>query len=158
MTIKAFRRTLDILKNWLADGAMNVKVHLVGGQTLELRGKDFLEYNEYEDNEDKDWGCNEGNRIAILDLPSIIAIEILDDDDVHLSHKDMEGKTLDELVAEINTPVPAKYEPDSRTLYEIEKQAILSALRECNNNVRKTARLLAISERTLHRRLNEYGR
>jgi two-component system NtrC family response regulator len=38
-----------------------------------------------------------------------------------------------------------------------EKQAILAALRHCNNHRERTAKLLGISVRNLHYRMNRYG-
>ncbi len=43
------------------------------------------------------------------------------------------------------------------TLAEIEKKVILETLNELSGNKRKTAQILNISERTLHRKLKEYG-
>lgn len=40
---------------------------------------------------------------------------------------------------------------------ELEKRAILNAIRFTNNNKREAAKLLKISERTLYRKLKEYG-
>ena len=42
-------------------------------------------------------------------------------------------------------------------LEELEKRAILNALNFCKHNKRKTANLLKISERTLYRKLKDYG-
>lgn len=44
-----------------------------------------------------------------------------------------------------------------QTLYEIEKIAILSALRRHNNNRTKAAEELQITSRTLRNKLHEYG-
>ena len=43
------------------------------------------------------------------------------------------------------------------TLEDIERQAIADALRQTNGNRRRTARMLGIGERTLYRKLKEYG-
>jgi DNA-binding NtrC family response regulator len=42
-------------------------------------------------------------------------------------------------------------------LEELEKRAIINAIKFTGNNRRKAARLLKISERTLYRKLKEYG-
>ena len=42
-------------------------------------------------------------------------------------------------------------------LEELEKRAIINALNYAKHNKRKTAGLLKISERTLYRKLKEYG-
>ena len=43
------------------------------------------------------------------------------------------------------------------TLDEIEQEIIEKTLKKFNSNRRKTARALNISERTLYRKINEYG-
>ena len=43
------------------------------------------------------------------------------------------------------------------TLAEIEKKVILETLNELSGNKRKTAQILNIAERALHRKLKEYG-
>jgi len=44
-----------------------------------------------------------------------------------------------------------------KTLYEVEKLAILKMLDKTENNKSKTARKLGISRRTLHLKLKDYG-
>jgi DNA-binding NtrC family response regulator len=43
------------------------------------------------------------------------------------------------------------------SMKELEKEMIVRTLKKYNNNRRKTAELLGISERTLYRKINEYG-
>ena len=43
------------------------------------------------------------------------------------------------------------------SLKELEKEAITRTLKYFNNNRRKTARALGVSERTLYRKIDEYG-
>ena len=43
------------------------------------------------------------------------------------------------------------------TLEEIEQEIIVKTLKKFNSNRRKTAKVLNISERTLYRKINEYG-
>jgi len=43
------------------------------------------------------------------------------------------------------------------SIKELEKEAIIRTLRYFNNNRRKTARSLGVSERTLYRKIDEYG-
>jgi DNA-binding NtrC family response regulator len=43
------------------------------------------------------------------------------------------------------------------TMAEIERKAIEAALRETRGNRRKAAELLQIGERTMYRKLKEYG-
>ena len=43
------------------------------------------------------------------------------------------------------------------SLKELEKEAIIRTLKFFNNNRRKTARSLGVSERTLYRKIDEYG-
>ena len=43
------------------------------------------------------------------------------------------------------------------TLEEIEREIIQKTLKKLNSNRRKTAKALNISERTLYRKINEYG-
>lgn len=73
--------------------------------------------------------------------------------------------TIDDLPVEItdNKPVAAvetaatETEPKTQsTLAQGERAQILSALNETGNNVTKAAKILGISRRTLHRRLNEW--
>ena len=42
------------------------------------------------------------------------------------------------------------------TMNELEKEVIERTLKNCNENRRKTAKILDISERTLYRKLKEY--
>lgn len=64
-------------------------------------------------------------------------------------------------VEEIDVPsTQAAYTPPSsrpRTMNEIEKEAILEALRRNNGNKQKAAQELGISTRTIHRKLVDYG-
>jgi DNA-binding NtrC family response regulator len=46
---------------------------------------------------------------------------------------------------------------DVQTLASLERAAIHDALRASNGNRRKTAEVLGISERTLYRKIKEYG-
>ena len=46
---------------------------------------------------------------------------------------------------------------DSDTLEDMERQAISEALKQTGRNRRKTAKLLGIGERTLYRKLKQYG-
>ena len=46
---------------------------------------------------------------------------------------------------------------EEKTLYEVEKLAILKMLSKTNNNKSETARLLGIARRTLHLKLKDYG-
>ena len=43
------------------------------------------------------------------------------------------------------------------SIKELEKEAIVRTLKYFNNNRRKTARSLGLSERTLYRKIDEYG-
>jgi DNA-binding NtrC family response regulator len=43
-----------------------------------------------------------------------------------------------------------------KSLYEIEKEVILSTLKKCNNNKTKAAEVLGISLKTMHNKLNRY--
>ena len=43
------------------------------------------------------------------------------------------------------------------SIKELEKEAIVRTLKFFNNNRRKTARSLGLSERTLYRKIDEYG-
>ena len=43
------------------------------------------------------------------------------------------------------------------SIKELEKEAIIRTLKYFNNNRRKTARSLGVSERTLYRKIDEYG-
>ena len=43
------------------------------------------------------------------------------------------------------------------SIKELEKEAIIRTLKHFNNNRRKTARSLGVSERTLYRKIDEYG-
>ncbi|MCF8045298.1 MAG: hypothetical protein K9J83_05505 [Desulfarculaceae bacterium] len=49
------------------------------------------------------------------------------------------------------------FEDSEKTLYEVEKLAILKTLEKTGNNKSDTARRLGISRRTLHLKLKEYG-
>jgi DNA-binding NtrC family response regulator len=51
-------------------------------------------------------------------------------------------------------PIPL---PSSRTLEEIEREAIVSALLETDGNKTQAAKMLGIGLRTLHRKVKEYG-
>ena len=48
-------------------------------------------------------------------------------------------------------------ESGSATLNELEKQAIAETLAKVNNNREKAATILGIGERTLYRKIKEYG-
>ena len=43
------------------------------------------------------------------------------------------------------------------SIKELEKEAIIRTLKYFNNNRRKTAKSLGLSERTLYRKIDEYG-
>ncbi len=58
---------------------------------------------------------------------------------------------------ENNSTSPTIKPEEVLPLQELEKRAILNALKYTGNNKRKAARLLNISERTLYRKLKEYG-
>jgi two-component system response regulator HydG len=47
--------------------------------------------------------------------------------------------------------------PEVRTLVELERQAILGAIRALNGDKLMAARLLGIGKTTLYRKLKEYG-
>ena len=46
---------------------------------------------------------------------------------------------------------------EGNLLYILEKEIIQRTLKKMNSNRRKTAKALDISERTLYRKINEYG-
>lgn len=48
-------------------------------------------------------------------------------------------------------------EPESLNIGELNKSAVERALKICNNNRKKAAEMLGISDRTLYRRLKEFG-
>ena len=55
-------------------------------------------------------------------------------------------------------PTPAGHSgSDILSLEEVEKQAILGAIRKANGNVRQAARLLSLGPATVYRKLNQYG-
>lgn len=54
-------------------------------------------------------------------------------------------------------PIPVIAVPDDLDLASIERKAIETALRRTHGNRRETAELLGISERTLYRKIEEYG-
>jgi len=67
------------------------------------------------------------------------------------------GEIVDTAVrtgARVAGPIPL---PSSRTLEEIEREAIVSALLETDGNKTQAARMLGIGLRTLHRKVKEYG-
>jgi transcriptional regulator of acetoin/glycerol metabolism len=45
----------------------------------------------------------------------------------------------------------------TRTLKEIIKEAVISAMLDAENNVAKAARILGVGRATVYRRLKEYG-
>jgi transcriptional regulator of acetoin/glycerol metabolism len=48
--------------------------------------------------------------------------------------------------------------PDGlRTIDQIEKNAIIEAMKSCKNNVREAARLLGLGQATVYRKLKKYG-
>ena len=52
----------------------------------------------------------------------------------------------------------AKKDPKiAKSIKDLEKEAITRTLKFFNNNRRKTARSLGLSERTLYRKIDEYG-
>lgn len=55
-------------------------------------------------------------------------------------------------------PEPDELEGESMTLNEIERDAILDALRACNGNRSAAAAKLGISRRSLYNKINEYKR
>jgi two-component system NtrC family response regulator len=62
-----------------------------------------------------------------------------------------------ELPAEIHTESRQAVRSLQAAVEEAEKKAILDALTECNNHRENTAKLLDISIRTLHYKMNRYG-
>ena len=56
---------------------------------------------------------------------------------------------------------PVRIEPDdsadSLSMKDVERRAVERALRESRGNRREASRTLGISERTLYRRIREYG-
>jgi DNA-binding NtrC family response regulator len=48
-------------------------------------------------------------------------------------------------------------EPESLNIGNLNKSAVEKALKLCNNNRKKAAEMLGISDRTLYRRLKEFG-
>ena len=70
----------------------------------------------------------------------------------------------DDIQIEIGSPLSEASHEDAgqinlggKTLYEVEKLAILKMLDKTENNKSKTARQLGISRRTLHLKLKDYG-
>ena len=61
------------------------------------------------------------------------------------------------LVEQVNAAPEPVDAPESGSLYEIERRAILQALERNGGHQRKTAEELGISERGLHNKLKEYG-
>ncbi|MGD1820810.1 MAG: sigma-54-dependent transcriptional regulator [Pleomorphochaeta sp.] len=57
-----------------------------------------------------------------------------------------------------NNEVPSINIEVGQSLAEIEKQAIISTLNSCNGNKSKTAEVLKIGRKTLHRKLEEYNK
>ena len=49
------------------------------------------------------------------------------------------------------------HDPDGMSLKDLERRAIERALHESGGNRRQAARTLGLSERTLYRRLKDYG-
>jgi DNA-binding NtrC family response regulator len=54
-------------------------------------------------------------------------------------------------------PDGGRAEATAQTLSQLERSAIRDALRVCGGNRRKAAEMLGISERTLYRKIKEYG-
>jgi len=72
--------------------------------------------------------------------------------------------TLRELPDELRPPrkkfIPRKTSTDKqelKTLKELEEQAIITALKECNGNKSKAAKMLGISRKAFYKRLKEYN-
>lgn len=96
-------------------------------------------------------------------------------EDVHAQHHLLasanpaeDEEILDAL--EVDTPASSIHDPETpvshtpslttpviRTMDEIEKEAIMQALERNNGNKRKAAEELNISERTIHRKIQDYG-
>ncbi len=60
-------------------------------------------------------------------------------------------------VAANGEPVPVGNEPGVKTLADLERDAILGAIRTLNGDKLQAARLLGIGKTTLYRKLKEYG-
>ncbi len=52
---------------------------------------------------------------------------------------------------------PSREKQELKTLKELEEQAIIAALKECNGNKSKAAKLLGISRKAFYKRLKEYN-
>ena len=57
----------------------------------------------------------------------------------------------------VGEPAPQTAEPEVKTLAELERDAILNAIRTLNGDKLQAARLLGIGKTTLYRKLKEYG-
>lgn len=68
---------------------------------------------------------------------------------------DYEVQDVEEVVE--STPPVHGSKPDIKTLTELEKEAIIDSLQRNGGNKRKVADELGISERTIHRKISEYG-
>ena len=62
-------------------------------------------------------------------------------------------KIIDKIIKELAN----KNSQNNKTLNELEREAIIITLKKTNNNREETARLLGIGERTIYRKIKEYG-
>jgi len=67
-----------------------------------------------------------------------------------------QGLDAHRVAAVVETP-PAQHSADIMPLAELERQAILNAIRKLNGDKLLAARLLGIGKTTLYRKLKEYG-
>ena len=96
------------------------------------------------------------NLISIDKENSIINSKpIIQNDDVNIIKSISDTKIL-EVVDDGNSLIRDDAIGDIK-MKELEKEAIIRTLRFYNNNRRKTAKVLGLSERTLYRKINDYG-
>ena len=90
----------------------------------------------------------------VRELQNIMEFAVVMCNQEYIGANDMPRQFLQQ-VGVLSSAEPSSEE--GRSLYEIEKQAILRALERNQGHQRKTAEELGISERGLHNKLKEYG-
>ncbi|WP_299980095.1 sigma-54 dependent transcriptional regulator [Desulfobacula sp.] len=96
------------------------------------------------------WPGNVRELMNTLERSVILSTgDFLSKDDIQIETNSSVKPGFEESTGQINV--------DEKTLYEVEKLAILKMLDKTGNNKSKTARRLGISRRTLHLKLKDYG-
>lgn len=125
---------------------------MVGSTGAPLSEHDVLQFIERQRIEDR-------SLPAVTDHPPFVSDrEVLLHAVLHLGQEIRDLKRLvEERLPEQEETEPAAFRPPSSSIAEAERRAIETALLETGGNRREAARKLGIGERTLYRKIKDYG-